>query len=201
MPGEAKESASYRLAGVVAVGKDYLGFLELPDGGQVLVRKGSAISGGGHVVALDRERLRIAFPDRTIELSLQGSGTPSVPAASQGVLQGQVDREHVMVRDVDNGVLREALATQGTPASARPNQGSQKHVDPATEVGRRFASVVNIPLNSRVVAVNEVPVTSADATMALVDRSLAEGIALRLNLAGTGSGDLETRVYLSPVMR
>lgn len=193
LSGDAQAAATsgYRLAGIIAVGKDYLGFLELPGGGQVLVRQGSAVAGGGRVVALNRETLKIAFPGRTLDLSLDGSGLPSATAATLGVLQGQTDHDNVMVRNVDNAQLREALSTQ---------KDSGKRADPASEVGRRFASVVNIPVNARVVAINEQPVTSAATAMALVDRSLANGIALRLNLAGA-SGDPETRVYLSPVMR
>lgn len=36
----------YRLAGIIAVGDDYPGLLELPDGEQVLVRRGSTVEGG-----------------------------------------------------------------------------------------------------------------------------------------------------------
>jgi hypothetical protein len=187
----AAATSGYRLAGVIAVGKDYLGFLELPGGGQVLVREGSTVVGGGRVVALNRETLKIAFPGRTLDLSLDGTGLPSATAATLGVLKGQTDLDNVMVRNVDNGELRDALSTQ---------KDSGKRTDPASEVGRRFASVINIPVNARVTAINEQPVTSAATAMALVDRSLANGIALRLNLAGS-NGDPETRVYLSPVMR
>lgn len=187
----ANASGGYRLAGIIAVGKDYLGFLELPGGGQVLVRQGSAVAGGGHVVTLSSDRLKIAFPGRTLDLSLDGSGRPSASAANLGVLQGQTDRDHVLVREVDNAQLREALASQ---------ESSGNRTDARADVGRRFASVINIPLNARVVAINESPVTTADAAMALVDRSLASGVALRLNLAGA-SGDPQTRVYLTPVMR
>ncbi len=72
---QATATGGYRLAGIVAVGKDYLGFLELPGGEQVLVRQGSTINGGGRIVALDGERLRIVFPDGTDRIDARGIRT------------------------------------------------------------------------------------------------------------------------------
>lgn len=193
----AASSNQYRLAGVVAAGEDYLGFLELPEGGQLLVRPGSALPGGGRVTAVSRDRIKIVFPGRVIELSLEGSGQPGAPAMVRGVQQGQTDYDNVMVREVDNRRLRKALAAASPPASRRTGAQPSGAAEAAADVGRRFSSVINIPPNARVVAVNEVPVTSADKAMALVDRALAEGISLRLTMTGAG-GDPETRVYLTP---
>jgi hypothetical protein len=185
---QAEAKPGYRLAGIVAVGSDYLGFLELPDGGQVLVRQGTAIGDGGRIVALDNERLKIAFPDRTIELSLEDSGKPGTAPNTQGIVVGQSDQGHVMVRQVDSAALSQALATSRT---------STKAPDAGIEVGQRFAGLINLPNNARVLAVNEVPVTSADSALKLAETSLAEGTPVRLNLAAA-SGDPETRVYLLP---
>jgi hypothetical protein len=60
----AGTSDGYRLAGIIAVGDDYLGLLELPGGEQVLVRRGSAVDGGGRIALLDAEQLRLVLPDR-----------------------------------------------------------------------------------------------------------------------------------------
>lgn len=195
----AAASSQYRLAGVVAAGEDYLGFLELPEGGQVLVRNGSALPGGGRVAAVSRDRITIAFPGRVIELSLEGSGQPGAAALVRGVQQGQTDYDNVMVRDVDNRLLRKALGASKPPASKPAGAHPSGAAEAAADVGRRFSSIVNIPPNARVIAVNEVPVTSAAKAMALADRALADGISLRLTITGV-SGDAETRVYLNPVL-
>ena len=180
----------YRLAGIMVVGEDHIGFLELPGGGQVLVREGSAIN-GGRVVAFSDRLLRIAFPDRVLELVIDGSGAgPAAPA----VLLAQSETGHVMVRDVDADALAAELSVPArTPAKPAPGQRS----DAAAELGRRFASLVNIPLNARVLAVNEVPVTTAEKAIRVAENSLAEGMPVRLNLVAA-SGDPETRVYLLP---
>ena len=188
---QATATSGYRLAGIVAVGKDYLGFLELPGGEQVLVRQGSTINGGGRIVALDGERLRIAFPDGTVELMLEGSGRPGAATATTDAVLSQADEGHTLVRNVDSATLRQALVS---------SHASDKRADAGIEVGRRFAGLVNLPNNARVLAVNEVPVTSADAAIRLAEKSLAEGTPVRLNLAAP-SGDPDTRVYLLPTAR
>ena len=182
----AAAAGGYRLAGIVAVGKGHLGFLELPGGEQILVRQGSAISGGGRIVALDGERLRIAFPDRTIELTLEGSG--AVASMTRDILVDQPDEGQVVMRQVDSAAIAHALKTPS---------GTGKRVDARVAVAQRFASLADLPDNARVLAVNEVPVTSADATIRLAEKSLAEGRAVSLQLA-TAGGDPGTRVYLMP---
>lgn len=188
---------SYRLAGVMAVGPDYLGILELPDGDQMLVRKGSAIEGGGRVVLIDATRLRIEFPGRPpLEFILDGSGTPPEVPAGLGVLREQSDRDHVMLREVDGEALEASLARS---RSASGSSGAEAlpatRPDPALETGRRLSPILNLPPNARVVAVNEQPVRSADRAIALIEQSLKDGIAPRLNLAGD---DGESRVYVTP---
>lgn len=186
----AATTNGYRLAGIVAVGKDYMGFLELPGGGQILVRQGSAISGGGRVVALDGMRLRIAFPDRTIDLSLEGSGGPGVASTTRDIPRNQSDEELVTLRDVSSADLARARDKTST--------SSGKPTDASGEVARRFASLANLPDNARVLSVNETPVKSADAAIKLVEQSLADGRAVGLKVAAA-SGDPEKRVYLMPV--
>ena len=81
-------AAGYRLAGTVLVGDKYLGFLELPQGGQVLVREGSVVNGGRVIVFTDKG-LRIQFPDRVLELQLERSGRPPPPDARGIVTERQ----------------------------------------------------------------------------------------------------------------
>jgi len=186
----AAPPGNYRLAGVVAVGKDYLGFLELPNGTQVLVRQGSTIEGGGRIVALNGEGLRIAFPNGTVELGLEGSGAARSAPMSVGTPVGPPDDEHLAL-EVDSAAVSQALKT---------SRASDAHADAGVEVGRRFAAVANLPNNARVLAVNEVPVTSADKAIRLAEKSLADGSAVILNVAAA-SGHPVTRVYLLPASR
>ena len=185
----AATTNGYRLAGIVAVGKDYMGFLELPGGGQILVRQGSAISGGGRIVALDGMRLRIAFPDRTIELSLEGSGIPGVAPTTPNIPTDRPDDEPVTMLEVSSADLA---------AAPRTSNGNGKRGDAGVEVARRFASLARLPDNARVLAVNEMPVKSADAAIKLVEQSLADGRAVGLKVAAAG-GDPDKRVYLMPM--
>lgn len=179
----------YRLAGIVAVGTDYLGFLELPEGGQILVRQGSLISGGGRIVALDGEGLRIAFADRTIQLDLEGSGGPRMGSTARNVQRDLSDEEPLVMHEVSAAAFAELTRT--------PNR-SGKGGDAGGVVAQRFASLGRLPDNARVLAINEEPVKSADAAIRWVEKALAEGRAVGLKVTAAGS-DAEQRVYLMPV--
>jgi hypothetical protein len=183
----------YRLAGVMLVGTDRIGFLEVPAGGQVLVRLGSTVDGGKVTVFNDRE-LRIAFPGRNVVLELSGGATPP-DAGALGVVTGQDDYMHVMVRNVDTERMTEALA-KSTPASGSAGSKATKS-DVQAEVGRRFAAVAGLPVNARVVAVNDQPVVSASKAIAAVEKNLAQGMPATLNLESPPGGP-PSRVYLLP---
>jgi hypothetical protein len=188
-PGNA-----YRLAGVMRVGDDRIGFLEVPAGGQMLVRLGSNVDGGRITVFSDRE-LRISFPDRNVVLELTGGvGTPA-GTSTLGVVTGQDDNMDVMVRNVDRHRLTEALE-QTRPATGGAATKAARS-DPQGEVGRRFAAVAGLPLGARVVAVNDQPVVSAQKAIAAVEMSLAEGQPATLNLESAPGGP-PNRVYLLP---
>ena len=186
----------YRLAGVLAVGPEYLAILELPGGDQQLVRKGSNLEGGGQVVLVDAQRLRIALAGRTIELNLDGSGAPAQVPVALGVVQEQTDNDRVLVRSLDTEALSAALAR---PPKAMAKDGvspsSQVKKDPAAETGRRLAPILNLPADSRVVMVNEQPVRSADQAIQLIEQSFKDNMAPRLNIT-SAAGD-ESRVYLT----
>jgi hypothetical protein len=191
----AAGAQGYRLAGVLAVGPDYLAILELPGGGQVLVRKGSTVAGGGQVVLLEASRLRIAFPGRqAVDVSLDGSGAaPQVPVAL-GVVQEQSDEDHVMIRQVDPAVFDEAVnRSSRDPAAASRAARTGGKKDAGLETALRLAPILNLPPNSRVVTVNEQPVQSAEQAIRTIQRTFDEGMPPRLNLVNDGG---EFRVYL-----
>jgi hypothetical protein len=184
----------YRLAGVMLVGKDRIGFLEVPAGGQVLVRLGSTVDGGKVTVFNDRE-LRIAFPDRSVVLALSGGATPP-DAGALGVVAEQYETEQFVVTHVDSERMAEALeqtrqSTATAPASRVPAQ---------VQVGRLFAAVANLPPSARVVAVNNRPVLSAARAVAEVEKTLARGEVASLSLESPPNGP-PRRVYLAPVRR
>lgn len=183
----------YRLAGIIAVADDYLAVLELPGGEQVLVRRGSVVEGAGRVVLLDAERLRLALPDHTLDLALDRSLNDPVVPAGLGVVQDQLDDGNVLIRRVDPEAFGESVARSSH--AAKPPGTKAKARDPTVEAGRRLAPILNLPPDSRLVAVNESPVRSAGQAIALIERSLADGVSPRLNITGAGG---ESRVYLSP---
>jgi hypothetical protein len=183
-------AGAYRLAGLVAVDRDYLGFLELPDGQQVLVRRGTVLDDGGRVERLGAEGLRIAWPDRVLELALQQSGAPRVvPAGLLGAVQSKSDQDHVLVRNVDAERLDQALAT---PSGARTPPGAT----PSAQLAQRLAPVLDLPPDARVLAINEIPVRSAEQALAIVQQSLATNGVVRLNLAPQQPGAVQRRVYV-----
>lgn len=184
----------YRLAGVLAVGPDYLAILELPGGQQQLVRQGSTLDDGTRIVAVKADGLRMVQAGRTIELNLDGSGGPAQVPVALGVVQEQSDNDRVLVRRVDAEAFSASAAQAGKAASgSTPSRNGRG--DPAAEIGRRLAPILNLPADSRVVAVNEQPVRSAEQAIQLIEQSFSENTAPRLNLT-SAAGD-ESRVYLS----
>jgi len=185
-------AAGYRLAGIVAVGSDYLGFLELPDGEQVLVRQGSVIEGGGHVLLLDAGRLRIGLPSGVIELALEGSGRPVTVRESVASVdddESAPNQDLTLIRQVDRRHLGAQL--RKTPRTQDVNS------TPSVETALRLAPILDLPANSRVVAVNDRAVTSADGAIAGLERSLGNNTAPTLTLADANGGP-GTRIYLLP---
>ena len=187
-------SAGYRLAGVMLVGNDRIGFLEVPAGGQVLVRVGTTVD-GGKVTRFDDQELRIAFPTRTVVLALEGGTDKPIAGATLGVVTSQEDNGHIMVRQVDPERMTAAFET--TAPAKSPAGATVKRTDAQAEAGRRFAAVINLPPNARVVAVNEKPVVSADAAITELEKALANNQHSTLTLA-SAPGQPPGRVYVSP---
>jgi hypothetical protein len=191
----AAGAEGYRLAGVLAVGPEYLAILELPGGQQQLVRKGTTLADGASVVLVDARRLRITRGGRTVELNLDGSGQPAEVPVALGVLQEQTDHEGALIRRVDAEAFSASTARTGKSpdAGSAPTRNGKR--DAAAETGRRLAPILNLPLDSRVVQINEQPVRSAEQAIRLIEQSFAENTAPRLNIT-SAAGD-ESRVYLS----
>jgi len=186
----------YRLAGILAVGPDYLAILELPGGQQQLVRKGNTLEDGGRIVLVDASRLRIAHAGRTVELNLDGSGAPAQVPVALGVVQEQTDNDRVLVRSLDTEAFSDALARSPKSTTTPAVQPSSKvRRDPAAETGRRLAPILNLPADSRVVMVNEQPVRSADQAIRMIEQAFENNETPRLNVT-SATGD-ESRVYLT----
>lgn len=192
------ERASYRLAGVLAVGSEYLGFLELPAGDQVLIRKGGTVPGDGRVIAFDGKTLRIAFPDRTLELGLEGVVGATATVAAAGIVTAQESTERIHVRTVAAEPLRVALQQPAGNAAAKPVGAIQRRgrTDEGAAVAGRFAALINLPADSRVLSINEQPIVTAAAAIETVNRTLADGMPARLNISNSAGSD--QRVYLLP---
>ena len=189
----ADRHAGYRLAGIVAAGETRIGFVEVPEGGQVLVRLGSVVN-GGEVVTFGEQSLRIRFPEGTIELSLEGSGRPQAVVSAREIIVDGDESGHVIRRTVDAERLNEALDAPAGSSVAR-KAGGGPAPSAQRSVTQRFAPLVNLPLDSTVVQVNETPVHSAEDAIATVERTLAGGMPVRLTLDGPSG---MKRVYLIP---
>lgn len=188
------EPGGYRLAGVMLVGNERIGFLEMPSGAQVLVRVGTLIDGGTVTVFNERE-VRIAFPHRTVVLQLVGGAGGMSSDTALGVVVGNEDDGHIMVRQVDPDRMTTALGESRRTAGDTFGKPAQQDV--AAHLGRRLAAIVNLPVNARVVAVNDQPVLSAEKAIAEIDGALAKGQGTTLDLA-SAPGEPPGRVYLIP---
>lgn len=184
----------YRLAGVMSAGDGYLGFLELPQGEQVLVRLGSVVD-GGKVIAFDAKSLRIRFPDGVVEFSLEGSANPLVAAAAPQVILDGDEQGHVARRTVDVDGLHAGLQQNAGKAGAPKTRPGGPAADPQRTVTQRFAPLLDLPADARVVEVNETRITSASTAIGVVESTLAQGMPARLNLQTPGG---MKRVYLMP---
>lgn len=190
------ESQGYRLAGILAVGHDYVAILELPDGGQMLVREGSELAdGGGRVSRVGPDGLVLSLGSLELELSLDDSGRISALSTGLGVITEQSDQENVFVRQVDPHRLSDSLESSAKKLGSESPSRKGNALNAGTELAIRLAPILNLPRNSRVIAVNEEPVGSVDKALTLIDQQLAENTVVRLNLEAAG-GDIETRVYI-----
>jgi hypothetical protein len=206
------EDSGYRLSGVIdAGGTASVAILALPDGAQVLIRKGSVLDGGGTVTELSRRGVRIVFPGRVIELELSGqpgagqsqlpktadeaSASPAAPSSSAaghgGARAASPPRvpppmPTPLTRTVSSAVVR-AFVVNGV-AEAPSSTNAKQYVD--DEIAQAF----DLPQPSQVVSVNDQAVTSADQTVNQLQRALANGVAEVTVETPQG----ERRIYVQP---
>jgi hypothetical protein len=188
--GAAQDATKgYRLAGTLAVGQSYIAFLEMPDGGQVLVRTGSQVE-GARVLEVTATGLRLGLASGVVELSLEGTGKPQVVVSSAAVSAAKDDATNrVYTREVSDEQLSRELAAPAGTSSARPTAARTSVV-----AAQRIAAVLDLPANSKVLRVQGRPVSSADVAIQELQSSFGSD-------AGVVTLDLQTptgpgRVYL-----
>lgn len=208
----ADGDAGYRLAGIVSTGSERVGFLQVPQGGQVVVRQGSVINGGTVVEFSDR-RLRIAFQDHTLELTLDGapgarlagalaaaapsdsSTAPRQPQAQAPAARAAKRRPPPPLMPTPVARSLSAAATMQFRVNGLPE--APANADPGRYVADQLASSFDLPEHSRLLSVNEQPITSAAQAVDDLQQALERGVAV-LNL-DTPTGP--QRVYLMPQRR
>jgi hypothetical protein len=152
------ETMGYRLAGTMAVGQDFIAFLAVPQGGQVLVRAGSEVN-GVRVDSVTAHEARLTFPSGTVELLLDGTNRPAAPVKSSAVLTSTDDaRNRVYDRQVSGDQVSRELARAATSTKGDANDGS-------LIAAQRIAAVLELPPGSSVLRVGPQPVTSAAAAI------------------------------------
>jgi hypothetical protein len=182
----ATAADGYRLAGTLAVGQDYVAFLEVPEGGQVLVRAGSIVN-GAKVLSVSADAVRLSMGSGVFELSLAGSGKPRAVASAAIVSASDDDKNRVYNREVSGDQLSRELAA---PAQASAGSTPGK----AVVDGQRIAAVLDLPAGSRVLRVQAQPVSSAAGAISQLQSAFAaqDGIVILDIQTPTGPG----RVYL-----
>jgi hypothetical protein len=156
----AEPSGGYRLAGVLSTGENRVGFLELPQGGQVLIRLGSTVN-GGKVVEFSARQLRIAFPDRTIELTLTAGAAAGSATLKKPKHYINKPKPIVMPAFTPSEAAVLSFKEHGPPPLPAG-------IDPAHYVAEVIAPTVDLPAGSTITYVNGQAVTSvAQAANAL----------------------------------
>ena len=159
----------YRLAGTLAVGADYLAFLEVPQGGQVLVRSGSVVN-GVKVLSVTAHEARLSFPAGVVELLLDGTNRLAPQVASSAVLAKQDDaRNRVYNREVSSEqVSRELSAAAGGAKAPAPEGGMV--------AAQRIAAVLDLPPGSKVLSVGTKAVSSAQGAIQEIERAFGSAV-------------------------
>jgi hypothetical protein len=183
-PAHAATDAAqgYRLAGTVAVGRDYLAFLEIPGGTQVLVRNGDIV-GKARVAAIRDRAIDLVLPSGRVELVLEGSGKAANSVPAREIVTDQSDDGHVLRREVAVDPLLQAI--ERSPGGKG---------DSGTVLARKLQPVLNLPAGSRVLDVSGKPVTSADQALREIGKALEQGAAVLTLEAPDGM----RRVYIQP---
>jgi len=161
------EAAAYRLAGTLAVGKDFIAFLEVPQGGQVLVRAGSVV-GNARVLTITASSLKIALRSGVVELSLDGTAHPVSATPSASVVARSDDtRNRIYQRQIDDEQVSRDLASALAERQAAGSKSSN------LVAAQRIAAVLDLPAGSKVLRVQGRDVSSADAVIKQLEASFA----------------------------
>lgn len=192
-------AGGYRLAGIIAAGKDHVGLLELPQGGQVLVRVGSSLPDGARVLSLTDRDLALQLPGgRRLQLVLSGLAGGSAVSATRGAEAAAAPEiVKTSIREPTYSVLTVSLAPFREALRA-PAAGDTTPTKPSDAVVmQRFSSLLALPPGARILAVNDKPVASAAAVVSLIDRALAQGLMAVLNVQSNSDRAVQ-RIYLRP---
>jgi hypothetical protein len=167
----ADSSGGYRLAGVLSTGENRVGFLELPQGRQVLIRLGSTVN-GGKVVEFSAQQLRIAFPDRTIELTLTAGAAAGSVTLKKPKHYINKPKPIVMPAFTPSEAAVLSFKEHGPPSLPAG-------IDPARYVAEVIAPTGALPAGATITYVNGQAVTSfAQAANALYAASELVGQAI-----------------------
>jgi hypothetical protein len=197
----AASGDGYRVAGIMAVGSDYLAFLALPDGQQRLVRAGSVVD-GARVASLSDHSLRLVFPDHemtlTLDAGVRSAPTPHAAAPSSSQVASAATKPAPRA-----GSVLPVGAAAVDPALKHPRAVSSQQVRslvatvPAGDAGRAvavsLAGLADLPPGSRVTQVDDMPVTGAAAALEQIAARIGNGYPASLNVTTTAG---PVRIYL-----
>jgi len=159
-----------------------------------LVRIGTVVDGGKVSVFNDSE-MRIVLPDRTVVLQLAaGAGETSSNASNRR--SGRQHRRWPHHGAAGRPGSHDSCDRQ-VSADHWDDDREAERPDAASDLGRRVAAIAHLPVNARVIAINDQPVVSTDRAIAEIDRALSMGQGMTLNLESL-SGEPPGRVYLIP---
>jgi hypothetical protein len=199
----------YRLAGIIAAGQDHVGLLELPTGGQVLVRPGSLLPGGARVGVLSDRHLELTLPNgQQLELALSGVlGRPPAPVPAATVANQSTVPTDIVTTTSRAGVhsVRQVAVTPFRMTLRAPVEAAASTIgtaSPATAaapssavVVQRFNALLELPAAARILEVNGQPVRDAAAAVSIADRALAAGMMAIVNVQSDQGFE---RIYLQP---
>jgi len=218
----AQNVQGYRLAGVIATGADRMGFLALPDGGQVMIRRGSVLPDGSRVVEFTDRVVRLALAGGgMVELALQASGSASPPVAvatparaaapsgtapgtvpatmpgenpSEGIVVRERNQRTILLRTVDERAARTAIKPRIDAAKAA--RGKAGEPSAAEAVAVNLGPIFDLPAGSQLQLVEGHPIKSAAEVMDVVQKKLSAGQPVTMNVTDPNGRD--QRVYIMP---
>ncbi len=173
----------YRVAGLMDLGPERkLAVVESSDGAQALYRVGDAL-GDARIVEIGTDALVVRLDGKRVTLALSGS---PVALTSDGTAPGELlppaPPPKTATRHIRPGQAAEAMRSERRGESTRDR-------------AERINGVLGLPLGTRILAVDRVPVaTLADAVDSMLPL-LAASEPVRLTVAGTDEMD---EVYLLP---